>query len=85
MTMDNSPWVEREIWPFLKGSHISKTEEATPTKLGMHARNINPYLHKFFESIPMDLIFQCRLFLSIFPFNPRTITALVYSAGAVQN
>ena len=38
----------------LKGSHISKTEEATPTKIGVHALDINPYLHEFFEPIPID-------------------------------
>ena len=54
MTMDYSPWVEREIWPFLKGSHISKTEEVTPTKTGVHARDIDPYLHEIFEPIPID-------------------------------
>ena len=52
--MDYSPWVEREIWPFLKGSHISETEETTPTKTGVNARHIDPYLHEFFEPIPMD-------------------------------
>ena len=36
MTMDYSPWVEREIWPLLKGSYISETGEAMPTKNGMH-------------------------------------------------
>ena len=111
MTMDYSPWSEREIWQFLKvavspkpkrsrppklvcmhvtsiptcmnflsrfrsieffddhglksmvrkgnlavfeGSSISKTEEVTPTKIGVHACDINPYLHEFFESIPID-------------------------------
>ena len=49
--MDYSPCLEREIWLFLKGSHISKTEEATPTKTGVHARDINLYLHEFFEPI----------------------------------
>ena len=48
------PWSEREIWPFLKGSHISETEKVTPIKTGVHARDINPYLHKFFEPIPID-------------------------------
>ena len=28
MTMDYSPWSKREIWPFLRGSSISETEEA---------------------------------------------------------
>ena len=54
MTMDYSPWVEREFWPFLKGSHISETKEATPTKTGVHARDINLYLYNFFEPILID-------------------------------
>ena len=47
-------WSEREIWLFLKGSQISETKEATPTKHVVHARNIHPYLHKIFEPIPID-------------------------------
>ena len=54
MTMDYSPCPEREIWPFLKGSHISETEETTPTKIGMHELDINPYLYEFFEPIPVS-------------------------------
>ena len=99
MTMDYSPWVEREIWPFLKVpispkprrprppklvcmhlttiptcmnflsrfqsikffhfyglqvNFISETEKTTPTKIGVHALDINPYLHEFFEPIPID-------------------------------
>ena len=38
-------------------SNISETEEATPTKTGVHALDINPYLHEFFEPIPIDQIF----------------------------
>ena len=49
-----SPCPEREIWPFLKGSHISETKEATPIQIGVHALDINPYLHEFFEPIPID-------------------------------
>ena len=52
--MDYSPWVEREIWPFLGGSSISKTREVTPTKIGVHVCYINVYLHEFFEPIPID-------------------------------
>ena len=37
-----------------ESSNISETEEVTPTKTGVHARDINPYLHKFFELIPID-------------------------------
>ena len=54
MTMEYSPCPEREIWSFLKGSNISKTEEAMPTKTGVHAYDINPYMHEFFEPIPID-------------------------------
>ena len=36
---------------------ISETGETTPTKFGVHALDINPYLHKFFEPIPIDWIF----------------------------
>ena len=34
-----------------ESSDISKTGDATPTKIGMHAFDINPYLHEFFEPI----------------------------------
>ena len=37
-----------------KGSSISETEIATPTKIGVHACDINPYLHEFFELIPIN-------------------------------
>ena len=32
-------------------SNISETGETTPTKIGVHAYLINPYMHEFFESI----------------------------------
>ena len=54
MTMDYSPWVESENWPFLKGSNISETGEVTPTKIGVYELDINPYLHEFFELILTD-------------------------------
>ena len=54
MTMDYSPCPEREIWPFLIGSRISETEEVMPTKIGVHALDIDPYLDEFFEPIPID-------------------------------
>ena len=34
-----------------ESSNISETEEATPTKICVHAFDINPYLHEFFEPI----------------------------------
>ena len=49
-TMDYSPWSEREIWPFLKVAVSPKPERPAPTKIGVHAFDINPYLHEFFEA-----------------------------------
>ena len=40
-----------------EGSGISKTGEVTPTKIGVYALDINPYLHEFFEPILIDSIF----------------------------
>ena len=40
-----------------EGSSISETREALPTKVGVHAFDINLYLHDFFELIPIDSIF----------------------------
>ena len=37
-----------------ESSNISKTKEATPTEIGVHACDINRYLPEFFESIPID-------------------------------
>ena len=110
MTMDYSPWSEREIWPFLKvaispkletshpsklvcmhltstptcmnffsqfyliqffslpwaivsgqgnlavfeRSNISEIGEVMPTKIGVHAFDIDPYLHEFLEPILFD-------------------------------
>ena len=34
-----------------ESSNISETEIATPTKIGVHAFDINSYLHEFFEPI----------------------------------
>ena len=33
---------------------ISETGEDTPTKIDVHVCYINPYLHEFFEPIPID-------------------------------
>ena len=35
-------------------SNISETEEGIPTKIGVHELDINPYMHEFFEPIPID-------------------------------
>ena len=37
-----------------EGSSISETKAVTPTKFGVHACDINPYLHEFFEPILID-------------------------------
>ena len=37
-----------------EGSGISETKETTPTKIGMHAFDINPNLHEFLKPIPID-------------------------------
>ena len=49
--------VGEENFAVLESSNISKTKEAMPTKISVHACYINPYLHEFFELI---------LFVSIF-------------------
>ena len=41
MIMDYKSMPKREIWPFLKGSHISETEVVTPIKTGVHAHDIS--------------------------------------------
>ena len=37
-----------------ESSNTSETGEVTPTKIGVHACDINPYLHKFFEPISIN-------------------------------
>ena len=37
-----------------EGSNISETKVAMPTKIGVNALDINPYLHEFFEPILID-------------------------------
>ena len=37
-----------------ESSNISEIKKATPTKDGVHARYINPYLHEFLEPIPIN-------------------------------
>ena len=35
-------------------SGISETGESMPIKFGVHACDINPYLHEFLEPIPIN-------------------------------
>ena len=37
-----------------ESSGISETGEVTPTKIGVHELDVNPYMHEFFELIPRD-------------------------------
>ena len=37
-----------------ESTNISKTEEDTPTKIGVDVCYTNPHLHEFFEAIPID-------------------------------
>ena len=46
--------VRKGILAIFEGSGISETGEVTPTKIGAHACDINPYLREFFEPIPID-------------------------------
>ena len=38
----------------LESSNISETGEAIPTKIDVHALDINPYLLEFFEPISIN-------------------------------
>ena len=46
--------VRKGILAVFEGSGISETGEVTPIKIGVHACDINPYLHEFFELILID-------------------------------
>ena len=37
-----------------ESNYISETGGVTPTKIGVHKLDINAYLHKFFEPIPIN-------------------------------
>ena len=43
--------VRKGILAVFEGSNISQTGETTLTKIGVHAFDINPYLHEFVEPI----------------------------------
>ena len=46
--------VRRGNLAVFESCNISETEETTPTKIGVHALDINLYLHEFFGPIPID-------------------------------
>ena len=69
MTMDYSPWVEREIWSFLKVAISPKPKRARPPKLvWMHVTCL--YLHEFFEPIILLFIYLF-IYHFIYLFVPR--------------
>ena len=41
-----------------EGKLISETREATPTKIGVHAQYINPYLHDFLSQFRLIKFFH---------------------------
>ena len=46
--------VGKGILAIFEGSNISETGEVMPTKIGVHAFDIDLYLHEFFEPILID-------------------------------
>ena len=46
--------VEKGKLAVIEISNISKTGEVMPTEIGVHACDINPYMHEIFEPIPID-------------------------------
>ena len=40
-----------------KSNNISETGKGKPTKIGVNAFDISPYLHEFFEPISINNIF----------------------------
>ena len=49
--------VEKGNLAVFESTGISETVETTPTKIGVYACYINPYLHELFEAIPIYQIF----------------------------
>ena len=54
-----------------EGGSISETRVTTPTKIGVHALNINSYLNEFFEPILIDYFFLMTMDYS--PWSEREI------------
>ena len=46
--------VRRGNLAIFESSSISETGESTLIKIGVHACDINPYLHEFLEPIPIN-------------------------------
>ena len=43
--------VRKGNFDVFESSNISETKEAIPAKIGVHACDINSYLHEFFEPV----------------------------------
>ena len=56
-----------------ESSKISETEEAMLTKIGVHACDINLYLHEFFGPILFDSIFSLPWTIAHAPWSEREI------------
>ena len=54
MTMDYIVHGQKAKMAVFESSCISETGESMPTKIGVHELDINPYLHNFFEPIPIN-------------------------------
>ena len=50
--------VRRGNLAVFEGSSISETGDVTPTKIGVHVFDINPYLYEIFELILFNSIFS---------------------------
>ena len=46
--------VRKEKLAVFEGTNISETEIGTPTKIDVDTLGINPYMHEFFEPIPIN-------------------------------
>ena len=69
-----------------ESSNISKTGEAMPTKIGVHAFDINSYLHEFFEPFSNKIIFLMTMdysFLFFFIVCLRNNYYIIYSVTQV--
>ena len=50
--------VRKENLAVFESSNISKTEEDTPIKIGVHACDTNPYLHNFLSQFRLIKFFD---------------------------
>ena len=58
MTMDYSPWSEREIWPFLKVAISPKLEKLHPPKLAYMHVTLTPTCMNFLSRFQLIKFFD---------------------------